>query len=262
MISIKDYIFNNTEYCDSHANLLGQAVYDKYPSINPNNSIVMCNVLLEDNVSFLPYFDKFVPENKQYIYSANGKDLDELKSVINKYEKHIRCIGEIKCYKHCIDHTNKELECEDFSIVTNLEFTKLPVFVHCDLSNERVVSMFEEVIKSNANKKVVLCHCGINDLDNKDFAFKNAIELQHKYNNLWFEISWKAYDYIGTDNRKMAQLDTDRIVLGTDLTKYISETDYKKTMELFRYWNNQIRNQANIRKLLSNDDNFIPKQFV
>jgi predicted TIM-barrel fold metal-dependent hydrolase len=122
--------------------------------------------------------------------------------------------------------------------------------------------MFEEVLKLNANKKVVLCHCGINDLDNQDFAFKNAIELQHKYNNLWFEISWKAYDYIGTNNRKIAQLDTDRIVLGTDLTKYISETDYKKTMELFRYWNNQIRNQANIRKLLSNDDNFIHKQFV
>jgi Tat protein secretion system quality control protein TatD with DNase activity len=253
MISIRDFVFNNLKLSDSHINLFGDSIYSDYSDFDILNSIVMCNISLdEENKSVLKTFDLFLSkdENKQYIISANGKDIDEIKTIIEKYKNQIKCIGEIKCYKHCINSKGEELESEDFSIPMNLDFTDLPVFIHCDLINDRIVNTFEQVLKKNLNKKVVLCHCGINDLDNQEKSFKYAVDLQHKYNNLWFEISWKAYDYINTDNRKLSQLDTDRIVLGTDLTIY--DENVEEILRLFKYWNNQIRNKTNIKKLLSN----------
>ena len=92
----------------------------------------------------------------------------------------------------------------------------------------------------------------MNDLNDKEFAFEKAIELQHKYNNLWLEISWTAWEYIGKDHRKMSRIDTDRLLLGSDFSKFTTHKEIKYTLDCFDYWSKKINIKRNIIKLLRN----------
>lgn len=256
MRDIKDFLFGCVTRSDSHANLFGNNILKDYPAIDTDSSIAMINSdIKHKDKSLFEYFETYCKLHKNGPVAANGKDIEEICKVIKAYPKRTLCIGEIKCYKHYIGHTSGEQTYDDFKLAFDISanpLTKdLPLFVHIDLVNDNAVEGLESLLKCNDKRKVVLCHIGINGLDNPDDAFKRAVDLQHKYQNLWFELSWHALKYIDKDSRKLFQVDTDRLVLGTDLTAYDAGEEVDRTMYLFDYWNKRLNQKTNIKKLLN-----------
>lgn len=255
MRDLKDFLFGCATRSDSHANLFGNNVLKDYPAIDIDSSIAMINSdIKHKDKSLFEYFESYCKLNKKGPIAANGRDIEEICKVVKSYPDRAKCIGEIKCYKHYIGHTSGEQTYDDFKLAFDISanpLTKdLPIFVHIDLANNSAAEGLDTLLKCNNKRKVVLCHMGINALDSHTEAFKRAIDLQHKYQNLWFELSWHAFKFIDVDARKLFQVDTDRLILGTDLTAYDSKSDIDRTIGYFDYWNQRLNNRTNIKRLL------------
>ena len=249
MKDLKEFLFGNLYRSDCHANLFGRNTMAKYPPINVETSIAMINNDIEyKDESLFKYFETYCKDHLKGAVAANGKDIDEIKKVIEISHQQFVCIGEIKGHKHYINQQKEEKQYDNAELAAQACELNLPVFLHWDLDGA-CDDVLETIIK-NTTSKIVLCHCGMNDIDDKEAAFKKAVELQHKYSNLWIEISWVAYSYIERDNRKLSQIDTDRLLLGTDLTNFDSKEDIDLTIANFDYWSKQLNQKRNIKNLL------------
>jgi hypothetical protein len=241
-------ILTQDTFIDCHANIIG----DYAPSIQyPYGSILMIeNGLINSDTSFEKFYDKLEKYKNDYIISANGKNVDEILSIVNKGYNTI--IGEIKTYKCYFDQQDELNLYEDYSISLDktLADTLIPIMVHCDLSNMHGVKVLEEILKINTKRKVVLCHSGINDVKvDKNIIFNRAIEFQHKYNNLWLEISWKpCIDFF--DDRKLSLIDTDRLLIGSDITIY-DENQKNEIYDSIKKLSRNINLKRNIENLIN-----------
>lgn len=251
MISIKDFLFNRLNRVDCHANLYGESALDKYCDI-ANDSIVMVDYSLRNsNTSLLKYYDELYSNLGSYHVSGIGKDLDETLEIYKKYKPEF--IGEVKCYKHFkYNGDDKEHLLSDFSIAMCDKLKDVTMFIHLDLIDDNSEENLIKILEVNENRPVILCHCGMNDIDDKDNSFERALKLQHSYNNLWFEVSWIAWDYIKDNHRIMSKIDTDRLLLGTDFTKYTTEEEMKRHLSYFDYWSSKMNIRRNINKLIKN----------
>ena len=50
----------------------------------------------------------------------------------------------------------------------------------------------------------------------------------------------------------MSKIDTDRLLLGTDFTKYTTEEEMKRHLSYFDYWSSKMNIRRNINKLIKN----------
>ncbi len=250
MIELKNYLFGILRRYDCHANLSGKNALDPYPAFSESSILFIDNDIKNLDDSLIPYADILETDRftKQYNISLVGKDKNETIELFKKYDPSL--IGEVKCFKHYVDSDGKEKVYENYNIALCKEIKHLPMFIHFDLIENDL--KLREIIESNPERPVVLCHCGLNDLDDKTNAFEKAVALQHEYNNLWLEVSWVAWEYIGKDHRKMSLIDTDRLLLGTDFSKFTTQEEIAKTLELFDYWSGKINIKRNIIKLLRN----------
>ena len=107
----------------------------------------------------------------------------------------------------------------------------LPMFVHLDLDNDKAEEKLVEILELNPARNIILCHCGMNDIDNQYEAFDRAIRLQKEHNNLWLEISWVTLDF-----------------LYKDLEKYIDDFSTRDLMYYFR----EISEESGYRYVISN----------
>ena len=255
MIEIRDYIFSRLNRVDCHVNLVGINSKKEYPGFADGSIAMVNNDLMYSDTPLLPYIDELYQiKNDSHIdfhIALIGKDADELATICEKYPAEF--IGEVKCYKHFITkEKHEEHYFSDTSIALDERFIDIPMFVHVDLINEEAQKILEDILSVNLDRPIILCHCGINKLDDKDSAFERAINLQHKYNNLWLEISWSALFYIKDDHRKMSRIDTDRVLFGTDFTKFSSPDIIHKTLKYIDYWTSTINVRRNVNKLLKN----------
>lgn len=205
---------------DSHVHLFNEKVMD-YPYREVDGRIIMVeNSIRNTDRILLPCFDNFFSLNigsKDSVLCI-GCDREDTYNIYNKYSNKFSGFGEVKCYKHCVDVKGNELEYFDTDILESIfeMETNKPIFIHWDL-NGKHDDEFEEFLKNFRSTKIVLCHCGINDLDDQYDSFKKACELQAKYTNLWLSISWVALDYF---YKNMTQLSfipiPDHTIVGTD----------------------------------------------
>lgn len=250
MIEIRDYIFSKLNKIDCHVNKYGRNGLTNYSDFSSGSIIFVENGIGKNAVDFLPYFKKIKKDKSVFdnnIISYVGKDVNETIKIYKEFNPKI--IGEVKCLKHYKDlNDGKEYTYENYEIALCDEIKHLPIFIHYDLIYDD--AKLKEIIEFNPNRKVVLCHCGINEIDDPKIAFEKAIYLQHKYNNLWLEISWKALDYIGCDSMRLGKIDTDRLLLGTDFTVCDPIEKIEKRLKTFNYWYTKINLSRNITNLL------------
>jgi predicted TIM-barrel fold metal-dependent hydrolase len=253
-ISIKDYIFGNTNGFDCHANVIGSRALTDYPVFLDNSLIMAIDGYITSDKSNYDDIKQYCQKNKNAFVAAKSNDIDELEKIVNDFSNNIKAIGEVICYKKDVENelgNGKDYIYDNFDLVFEIaEKFDLPIFVHIDLIDEYSIKQLSKLLENNPNTNIVLCHLGINGVDDKTFAFEEAITLQHKYNNLWLELSWYAYDFIKRDYRKLALMDSDRLVLGTDFTKFDSDDKIKNTLSMFKYWSNTINKKMNMKKLL------------
>ena len=261
MIELKDYIFARLNRVDCHVLFEGKNKLEEgYPAFAEDSILFVDNDIKNKNESLIPYFDK-ISDNLElgckYHIAYIGKDLEETKWLVK--HRAVEFLGEVKCFKHYTDSEGVERTHEDFSIAMCEDFRDIAMFIHLDLIDERSVHFLKQILEMNPDRPVILCHCGMNSLDDREKAFKYAVDLQHKYNNLWLEISWSwAWDYISTDHSKMSLIDTDRLLLGTDLSKFDPTEEYQKVLHDFDYWSKKMNIRRNVNKIIQKEGFVFP----
>lgn len=183
------------------------------------------------NRPLAPDFERFVTkENPKGIkgwVAAIGKDVEETKEIIKTHSYRIDAIGELKIFKHYVDrHKPGKVEVKTYyddkildDIIPLCGRIQVVLF-HCDIINdikcEKAIEGILNVVTCNPKIRFVWCHCGMNELDNKRYAHERIRKAMTAHPNLWTDISWEALPFYDAHPRLLAQLDTDRVLLGTD----------------------------------------------
>lgn len=162
MITLKDFLFNNSIDCHYHGFGRDGIKLSSKPCIYYiNNDIKYC----DENL--YPYFEKFLKDNNPKYLGIIGKDITETKRLLKDFSGDL--IGEVKVYKKYVDSKGKLRE------YNNIEFLKelctldnnLPIILHYDLTWDNYKDL-QNIIEKYPSRKFVLCHCGMNELFNKD----------------------------------------------------------------------------------------------
>ena len=245
MQSLYQYINNKftKSIIDCHVHLFGDGIIHKYPYKGITDYICMVeNSMRYPERTLIKDFDKFIKSNSSCKLLCVGSTPDETLEIYNKYTDKISGFGEIKCYKRAICSDNVLREVYDTSILKNVLDKNLPVFIHWDLDRKHDEELYD-IIKENPKTKFVLCHCGINRLNNAQDSFETAISYQAKLPNLWLSISWDALDYFVDDSyvindRQLARIvNPCQVIVGTDfnpeMPKAELESRYKKFIKIY-----------------------------
>ena len=195
------------------------------------------------------------------ILLATGVTIEDIKSVFEKYPKHIKGFGELKCYDM---YRGEKIPYKKIKLVRDVlklsnDNGQLPVYVHWEFNSPTDVERIENALKAYPGVPLVLCHCGMNET-NRDFAFAEAKRLQSTYSNLWLDISWDAAEYFSNNPMLLNTLILDRVILGTDINNRIFNVDgvhkdrdwlwgLNKFNEIKKYL--QTSNKLKIQKLFS-----------
>lgn len=242
MRTLYNYVNNLPRHLimDAHVHLFNEDVVE-YPYKNIDGKVIMVeNSINHTDRKLLPYFDNFFKHsiNTKDSVLCIGCDREDTYSIYKKYSDKFSGFGEVKCYKHCIDTNGNILEYYDTNLLTSvfeLGVNK-PIFVHWDL-NGKHDDEFEQILHDYPTAKIVLCHCGINELDDPYNAFKKACYLQTKYTNLWLSISWMALDYFINHMHQLSFIPIpDHTIVGTDFNPEMSNSgiDEKDRFQKFK----------------------------
>lgn len=228
MKSLYNYVNDQPRHLlmDAHVHLFNDELIE-YPYENVDGKVIMVeNSVKHTDRKLLPYFDNFFKHsfNSKDSVLCVGCDRRDTYNIYKKYSDRFSGFGEVKCYKRCIDTEGNFIEHFDIENLTSIfeMGVNKPIFIHWDL-NGKHDDEFEEILKKCPTAKIVLCHCGINELDNPYNAFKKACELQTKYTNLWLSISWFALDYFADHMHQLSFIPIpDHTIVGTDFNPEMS----------------------------------------
>lgn len=222
MSSLKQYI--ETKRVDGHVHLFNYDEPIEYP-YDYDMVVGFMDVEFDKDGSAVQAYDNFIEnhyDKNKHVLLATSKDPDEIKEIFEKHKGVIVGFGELKLYDKYMD---KELPYKKISTLRTVcklseENGGLPVYVHWELTDDKSVRYFENVLKSYPDVPVVLCHCGMNG-ENNTFAYGQCQRLQRTYSNLILDISYTAMDYFYKEPLKLYNLALDRIILGSDLNNKI-----------------------------------------
>lgn len=237
MKGLKEFIFNNDNIIDCHFHGFG-----RFGNINPNSNVL----LMVDNPTRRSYpLSKYFEENtdmlKKYPFLIIGCDFEE---TVNLYTKYPNCfgVGEVKVYKKYYSEleSNELLEFENRDFLIDILESNIykPIFIHYDLNKENH-KWLDEILAKYPDKMIVLCHCGINEIFDKDEAFEIARDLQQKHSNLFLDISWVALKYFLENKHKLANLDNCRLLYGSDNNRF-NQDYFNDMIKISKYINNKV----------------------
>jgi hypothetical protein len=251
MLNLGEYIKGSLSIWDCHVHLFG--VNGIIPYKKPyDNMIVMVENVLNDQ-DLMPCFDElFKKDLPKNIYPlCVGKDKEETKEIYNKYKDKFFGIGEIKAYKHYKNIKNVEKEHFDKSILEDSIQYHLPIFIHWDLNGKHDDELYN-IIKSNKDTTFILCHCGMNELDNQVDSFNKAIEFQTTLPNLWLDISWVTLDYLTKNTNELSKIEIpDHVLTGTNHSSLVSSGEFDDIYDNFKKIYQQFNILSNIKNLIS-----------
>lgn len=235
MDNINDLLFNNYFDCHYHG-------FGRYgTNLTSVSSLYMVDNPIKYKNSLVKYFTKNENILNHNLFLVIGKDIEETKLLLNKYKNSFG-IGELKVYKQYISINNKNTikkysNLQFLKDVLNLNIKK-PIFIHYDIDNQSIIDL-EKILGDYKDRTVVLCHCGMNELFDKEQTFELVRNLQQKYANLFLDISWVALDYFLENKQKFANLDNTRLLLGSD-NNGLNDNYQEKMKELSQYVNNKV----------------------
>lgn len=237
MKGLKEFIFNNDNIIDCHFHGFG-----RFGNIKPNSNVL----LMVDNPTRRSYpLSKYFKENtnmlEKYSFLIIGCNFKETMYLYTKYPNCFG-VGEVKVYKKYYSelesNTLLEFENRDFLIDILESNIYKPIFIHYDLNKENY-KWLDEILAKYPDKMIVLCHCGINEIFDKDEAFEIARNLQQKHSNLFLDISWVALKYFLENKYKLANLDNCRLLYGSDNNRF-NQDYFNDMIKISKYINNKV----------------------
>lgn len=210
------------------------------------------------------YYESYIKHslNDNTILLVSATNPNDIKELYNKYRKDIKGIGELKCYDM---YKDKKLDLKKHKWIREcLSFAnqeKLPVYIHYTLIGDKYKKSFENLLKSYPDTNIVLCHCGMDDTCSKeeqDNIYRYVVALMKQYSNLWVDVTYTAAKYFKYIPTQLYNLDTSRVILGTDInpaliTKY-PKTYQNKLDEIYDTFNllgKYVDSDRNIKKLFN-----------
>ena len=249
MLSLDEYIKRGIDVCDCHVHWFGRKGIASYTKPHEDMIVMVENNLKYQNDDLLPYFEDLftrgIPKNSHLL--GIGKDEEETEKIYWNYKDKLFGIGEVKAYKHYKNSDRIEKEHFNTGLLNWTTHYGLPIFVHWDLNGKHDKELYD-IIKSNRNIPFILCHCGMNDIDDQKTAFNKSIELQTTLPNLWLDISWVALEYFSNHPTELARIEMpDHVLVGTDFSS--NTKDFDKTYDLFRKIYTRFNVQSNLNNL-------------
>ena len=216
-------------------------------------------------------YNKYLPQvNKNNIILSTAPDPDQVIHIYESHKEVIKGFGELKCYDYSFaTNEPKKLPFKDLKWVEeicNYNDMGLPVYIHYSLDEGNVGNLIH-IIEDYPHIPFIICHCGVGTRDEYGFSlqgttnesFKLALNLALKYDNVYLDISYTAYDAL-KDNLDSLQK-TDKFLLGTDINPQQFNSDnvdgnilYKTQIKNFKNYYNILGkcNEKTIEKLFKN----------
>ena len=259
MISLGAYCQQNT--IDGHIHLFDKDGCIVVPDMD---FVGFCDVdpkCIELYSNTIPYYENFI--NNDYKDSvtllAVSTNPNNMIEIHKKWPKIIKGFGELKCYKDFTNPENGEyfdLKLDRLSKYWDLgkyaDENKLPIFIHYSLYDDKNVEKLGNFIKRYPNAKIVLCHCGIDKETDKDFCYHSVMKLMNEHVNLWVDATWEALDYFCNNPFKLTNMNRDRVILGTDMSrKSMNKENYNKEWDKIHNLDQLVKSDKNIKKLFN-----------
>lgn len=264
MKHLKTYLCPNVTYdWDGHIHLFN------HKKLLPNTELLQyshCVGFMDleldvENIDVISAYDNYIensynPENT--ILLATALNINDIKSIYNKYPEIIKGFGELKCYD-----TYKDLKVpyKKISFVRQVckfskEIGNLPVYLHWEINDHVDCKKLEKLLSDFPTVPIVLCHCGMNGINN-DHACIQAQNLQRKYSNLWLDISYTALEHFNNNLIQLSIYDKDRLIFGSDVNNKLFGENHDTENEILNIVKMShdiqtkflIDNQRNILKL-------------
>lgn len=211
----------------------------------------------------ISYYEDFI--NNHYTDKitllAVSTSASNMIEIHKKWPKIIKGFGEVKCYNHFDDVDNDvyyDLKLDRLSKYWELgkyaDKNSLPIYIHYSLYNEDNVEKFSNFISRYPNATFVLCHCGMDKETDNDFCYHNVMKLMKEHHNLWVDASWEALDYFSNNPFKLTNMDRDRIIFGSDMSRksMLKLENLKKEWDKIHNLDSMVKSDRNIKKLFEN----------
>lgn len=269
-------------YIDSHVHLFDKDgyLYEYNPPIPYNISHVVGFLDIEPKYineykdKCLNYYFSFINseyyDDSQIILLATGVDAKEIISIHSAFPNVIKGFGELKCYDYNRDKSEK-LPYKNIEWVSEIaEYSStvgnLPIYIHYTINSEQSIADINNLCNKYPNIPFVLCHCGMDEFNlhtnyDRNQTYFAVLNLMKKHKNLWVDISYKAMDYFLDKPELIKNIDSSRLLIGSDINpalyemsnideiKYI-RNKYKALIYLNKYTNNiNTKNICNLFKL-------------
>lgn len=259
MISLGAYCQQNT--IDGHIHLFDKDGCIVVPDMD---CVGFCDVdpkCIELYSNTIPYYENFI--NNDYKDSvtllAASTDPNNMIEIHKKWPGIIKGFGELKCYKDFTNPENGEyfdLKLDRLSKYWDLgkyaDENKLPIFIHYSLYDDTNVERLSNFIKRYPNAKIVLCHCGMDKATDNDFCYHSVMKLMNEHANLWVDATWEALDYFCNNPFKLTNMNRDKVILGTDMSrKSMNKENYKKEWDKIHNLDQLVKSDKNIKKLFN-----------
>lgn len=257
-------ITQNTEsYWDGHVHLFNhKKPIQSIPNIQKRVGFMDLEYDVK-NINVIKSYDEYMINHyskDKDILLVTGTNIEDIKTIYNKYSSFIKGFGELKCYDK---YKGQPVPYKKISFVKQVcrfsqQCGNLPVYVHWELNERKDLVSFENLLKTYPDIPIVLCHCGLTK-NNSTFAFPQLIEMANKYQNLWFDISYTGLDYFLSNPFNITQLPKMRLIFGTDINNKFEDQVERKEKNLDKCISNfinlqkifNINNKNNIQTLFS-----------
>lgn len=194
---------------------------------------------MHNNHNMVECYERFITNHydpaKHILLATADNSYDAIQIYLN-HPNIIKGFGEFKCYKV---YRGDEVPYGNLNWVRPVcEFNKdmrLPIYIHWCFLNDKDVDEFANLIKDYPSIPFVLCHCGMgfdkSISGDAMFAYKQCIELLKSYDNLYFDISYKALEFFSS-RPKLIEAIVNKSIIGSDLSpqtfKIINDIDQHK----------------------------------
>lgn len=207
------------------------------------------------NIDILKSYDNYITSddfNENDILLATGANINDIKTLLEKYRHIFKGFGELKLYDN---YNGRKINNKKISFLKEVcqlssKNGNLPIYVHWELDSESDVKKIKSVLEKYPNIPIILCHCGFSKNDDlKSYSYIQICQLMRCYDNLWVDISYEALDYFSKNILKLFNLQLNRVIVGTDINnKLLNKENCQDLINTILDKSNIIRSYINSDK--------------
>lgn len=211
------------------------------------------------------FINKYRNKLDNVLLLASAETPSQMIQIYDEHKDIIKGFGECKLYNKCagIPVNNKKLfDIDNLCYFMCERHIHLPVYIHYTLTRKTYIQELEKLLTNYPLVPIVLCHCGMEEDENRsiddvlcnEYIYLELLKLQKKYDNLWFDVSYTALDFMYENDGYIDNLRSDRVILGKDANPFAQYnckwTIYEKQVK-FNALYPKVNNKENIYKLFN-----------